>query len=111
MVVIVPNLLKLIAGKGVHAMAIYPFILARDAEVKANRTTLNHERIHFRQQIELGLLFFYLLYGAYYLYYRLRGNTHFKAYMSIPFEKEAYASETNSDYLIERKLWAWVKFI
>jgi hypothetical protein len=110
MVVIVTKLLRLIAGKGVIAMAIYPFILVRDAEESGNETMLNHERIHFRQQIELGLLFFYLLYGAYYLHNRRRGYLHSNAYRNIPFEKEAYANESNSDYLVTRKLWTWAKF-
>lgn len=111
MILIVPRFLKIIAGKGVKAMALFPFILVRDAEVGTNKTTIHHERIHFRQQIELLLIFFYILYGGFYLYYRLRGYTHFNAYMSIPFEKEAYANEANPNYLKERKVWRWLRYL
>lgn len=111
MILVVPKILKIVAGKRVKAMAIFPIILVRDIAVKESEATMNHERIHFRQQIELLILLFYLLYGGFYLYYRLRGYTHFNAYMSIPFEKEAYANESDLEYLKHRRIWVWAKYI
>ena len=111
MILIVPNFLRVIGGKYVNAMAVWPFILVRHREVKESEVIIHHEKIHFRQQKELLIILFYILYGYYYALYRLNGYTHFNAYMSIPFEKEAYSNESNFDYLKGRKFWAWTQFI
>lgn len=110
MILIVPRFLKFFAGKGIVAMALFPFILVRDMKIKENETTMNHERIHHRQQLELLIIFFYLIYGTYYLYYLMRGYTHFNAYMNIPFEREAYANEANTNYLKDRNFWEWMRY-
>jgi hypothetical protein len=111
MILVVPRIFKWIAGKSVVAISIFPFILLRDRETKYKSSTILHEKIHWHQQIELVLVFFYLLYGLFYLINRLRGYNHFNAYMSIPFEKEAYDNESKENYLKERKFWAWTKFL
>ncbi len=98
---------NIIPFKGFAAMAIFPFIFIRKdwyEKVSAGRlhTVLNHEKIHFRQQLELLLIGFYLLYLVFWIFYGYKG---------IPFEKEAYANAKDSDYLIKRKPFAWVKYI
>ncbi len=47
----------------VGGLALYPFIFIKEG-LDQQRTTvlLNHERIHLRQQIELLILPFYLIY-------------------------------------------------
>jgi hypothetical protein len=72
---------------------------------------VNHEKIHFWQQVELIFVFFYLLYGLFYLYNRIRLKEHDASYRGIPFEKEAYANEDDLYYLKNRKLWAWTKHV
>lgn len=111
MILILPRVLRLIAGKWVNAMAIWPFILVRNREVRESKVIIHHEKIHFYQQVELLLIFFYILYGLFYLVYRLKGYNHFNAYMNIPFEREAYHEESNLDYLKTRKIWNWTHFI
>ena len=71
-------------------------------------TILNHERIHFWQQVELLFIVHWLLYVIFYLVGRLRGRNHDAAYRSIPFEREAYAFERDPGYLAERKPFAWI---
>ncbi len=93
--------------KGFSAMAIYPFIFIRKdwyKKVSADKlhTTLRHEKIHFRQQLELLLMGFYLLYLIFWIIY---------GYKEIPFEREAYASAEDVDYLSKRKPFAWMKYI
>jgi len=73
-----------------------------------NEVTLNHEKIHLAQQKELWLIGFYPLYAFYWLKARLfSGLTSNEAYHAIPFEKEAYAHETDDQYLNSRERFAW----
>jgi hypothetical protein len=75
------------------------------------QTILNHERIHFWQQVELLFIVHWLLYTIFYIAGRLNSKNHEEAYRSIPFEREAYAFEKNHQYLSERKAFAWKKFV
>lgn len=111
MILITPRFLKYFAGKFVSAMALWPFILVKNLETKESQVTIHHEKIHIRQQLEMLVLPFYLVYLGFYIYYRFLGNTHMQAYLRIPFEKEAYCEESNFDYLRKRKFWAWRFFI
>lgn len=111
MILILPTFLRLIAGKYVNAMAVYPFIIVRNQEVKESEVTIHHEKIHFRQQLELFIVPFYILYILFYIVYRFKGYNHFNAYMSIPFEREAYRNDTNLDYLKTRSFWAWINYL
>ena len=111
MILIVPLFLRIVAGKYVNAMALWPFILVRNLETKESEVTTHHEKIHIRQQLELFIIPFYVLYIGFYFYYRVKSKTHMQAYLCIPFEKEAYVSESDFDYLKIRKWWAWKRYI
>lgn len=91
-------------------MALFPFILVKTAGLKTNKIILNHENIHLRQQLELLLLPFYLIYLLNYLLNLLYYLNHGRAYRNIVFEREAYTHERNLQYLPKRKLWAWISF-
>lgn len=67
--------------------------------------------IHLRQELELLILPFYILYLLNYLFNLWRYKDRGKAYLNIVFEKEAYANEAETGYLRERKFWAWLKFL
>ncbi|HEX5172012.1 MAG TPA: hypothetical protein VFW11_22695 [Cyclobacteriaceae bacterium] len=71
---------------------------------------INHEKIHFYQQLELLFIFHWMLYVSFYLYFRMRGFNHDNAYRRIPFEKEAYEHERTEKYLLKRKLYYWLKY-
>ena len=60
-----------------------------------------------RNFMELGFIFFVILYLYYWLRNLLRGFTGSEAYYEIPFEKEAYQNDENENYLTERKRFAW----
>lgn len=83
----------LIPFKGYKAMCLWPFIFVRN-EVNFNDVDLNHEKIHWRQQIELLVIPFYIIYLIEWI---------FKGYKNISFEKEAYSNEDNLNYLKTRK--------
>lgn len=91
-------------------MAIFPFILVKEAHYKNDKIVINHEKIHLRQQLELGILFFYLWYIIEYLVYLLKVKNRDLAYRSISFEREAYTNERNFEYLENRKFWGFLKY-
>lgn len=95
----------------VTGMALFPFVVFDRAQRPQDPVLLRHERIHLRQQRELLVIPFYLLYLGFYLAARLRGRTHLQAYRSIPFEQEAYAHEVDDDYLEKRGFFAWWNFV
>ena len=94
---------------GFSAIALFPFIFIRKG-VKATPKLLNHERIHLRQQIELLVLPFYVLYILEFVVRSIIYRNPLKAYRNISFEREAYANDTNEDYLASRKLWSVFRY-
>lgn len=92
------------------AMAIYPFMFFKSADLKSDQLIINHEKIHFKQQIELLILPFYLLYLLNYCVNLLRYRDRRKSYLYICFEKEAYAHDHNLNYLKGRRLYSWIKY-
>jgi hypothetical protein len=89
-------------------MAIYPFILVKEENFKKSTVLINHEKIHLKQQLELFIIPFYLLYLINYIINLLRYSNHQEAYQQIIFEKEAYQNDSNPMYLLRRKRFAWL---
>jgi hypothetical protein len=94
--------------KNINGMALWPFILLRPG---ASERTINHERIHLRQQVELLVLPFYILYILSYVFNLFKYGFHEPAYRNIVFEKEAFQNDTNFNYLRKRKPFAWLLLI
>jgi len=94
----------------IRGMALWPFVLIMDDRLLRNKTLINHEQIHIRQQTEMLVIPFYLVYLFNYLINRFRFNGHYEAYRNIIFEKEAKENERDLNYLERRKFWAWVKY-
>jgi len=92
------------------AMAVYPFILLREKEMQNDPVLMHHEKIHHRQQLELLILPFYFFYLMNYLYQIIRLRNHYKAYKQIIFEREAFAMESDFDYLKKRRMFAFLNF-
>lgn len=103
----IPKVLSIFIN--IWAITLWPFIICRG---QMNEVTLNHEKIHIKQQAELLLIGFYILYAYYWLKARLwlRLGNH-EAYMAIPFELEAYAMEQDFRYLKNRKRFAWLDYL
>lgn len=98
-----------ISALGPDGMALFPFILVRHRH--PGPTLLNHERIHLRQQAELGVLPFYLWYVLEYLIRRIQYRDHYTAYRNIGFEREAFANDANLNYLSTRRFWAFWRYM
>lgn len=90
-------------------MALFPFILVR--QPNPGPTLLNHERIHLRQQAELGILPFYIWYVLEYLIRRFQYRGHYLAYRNISFEREAFANDNNLLYLKNRPFWGFWRYV
>lgn len=102
---------KYLIPKGYAGMTVFPFIILRDKKYKLNKTTINHEKIHIRQQLELLIVPFYIWYFTDLLYKYIKYKDFNKAYHNIVFEREAYANENNLDYLPKRNFWSFWKYL
>jgi len=89
-------------------ITLWPLIIIRPG---AKETTINHESIHIKQQGELLVLPFYVLYLLEYIIRSIAYLNIDKAYENISFEREAYSNQDNPDYLISRKRYSWVKYL
>lgn len=93
-----------------NAIALFPFILIRKG-THITPQLLNHERIHLRQQVELLVIPFYLLYLAEFIVRSIRYRSSFKAYLNISFEREAYTNDNDLCYLAKRKFWSSFRYL
>ena len=102
----IPGYLSLFIS--IRAITIWPFIFIKDS---GDDELINHERIHLVQQKELLLLGFYLLYIVFWTIGLIKFRNFQKAYMEIPFEKEAYANDSNWAFLLNRPRYNWIKYL
>lgn len=103
-------IVRLLTGKFATAIALWPFIILRTNTLLKNEVLIRHEKIHLRQQAELLLVFFYILYGLEFMYHYFLCRDRRTAYYRISFEREAYAQEQNEEYLKNRKLFAFINY-
>ena len=102
---------KYLIPKRFKAIALFPFILIRDNFETNNLVLINHEKIHLRQQLELLIIPFYVLYFIDYILKTILFQDKNKAYKNILFEREAYLNEENMDYLQTRPFWNWTRYL
>lgn len=108
MIILCQNLLK---NTKINGIALFPFILLKNSTDKTNQKLLNHEKIHLRQQVELLVFFFYIWYVVEYYYWFFKLKNSYQAYRRISFEREAYANESDLDYLQKRKYYGFFKYL
>ena len=97
----------------IGGITIWPFIILRERYNVPNafysKRIVNHESIHIKQQEELLVIPFYILYVTeWFIKLFFYGK---EAYYNISFEREAYSNDTNLNYLKERKMYSWIKRI
>lgn len=93
------------------AIVIFPFLITRNKDIKNNLEIINHEKIHFRQIIEMLIFPFYLWYGLEYLVRLVKYKNKYQAYRNISFEREAYAHENDLNYLKKRTFWRFLRYL
>lgn len=100
----------------IGGITLWPFVILREYYQKntnywvtKREKTINHESIHIKQQEELLIIPFYVLYiTEWFIKLFFYGK---KAYYNISFEREAYANENDYEYLKNRRFWAWLKYL
>lgn len=116
---------NILPPKGYKAITLLNLIFVRKG-TELNEVDINHEAIHWKQEKELLIVGFYILYVLFFFIrlvqyaitgYRLmwRGYKKFglwkTAYRKNPFEQEAYCYQNYVDYLKHRKHYDWRYFI
>ncbi|MEN3325099.1 hypothetical protein VP395_15280 [Mariniflexile soesokkakense] len=102
---------KYLVPKGYLGFACYPCVFLKSKELRTDSILLNHENIHLRQQKEMLLIPFYLIYSVEFLIRFIQYENWHIAYRNISFEREAYTNETHLDYLNQRKSWSFLKYL
>lgn len=102
---------KYLVPKGYTGITIFPFVFLKTKALKADAVLINHEKIHLRQQLELLIVPFYIIYGIEFLVRLIQFKNWYSAYRNISFEREAYQHQTNFCYLKKRKFWSFLKYI
>ena len=103
----IPQLMSIVIN--VYAITLWPFVFIRD---EGDERTIWHEKIHLRQQVELGIIGFYLLYIGFWIFHIIKLRDRYAAYHAIPFEKEAYTwDKSGKEYLQKRYFWSWLNFL
>lgn len=92
-------------------LSLWPFIILKEDALKKDEALINHERIHLKQQRELLILPFYILYISEWLLRTLLYLDSYRAYQNISFEREAYANENDKDYLSQRKTFGFLDYL
>lgn len=102
---------KYLIPKGYSGMALFPFILLKERRDVSNAVMLQHEKIHLRQQLEMLILPFFIWYGIEFFIRILQYRDKHLAYRNISFEREAYANESQKDFLQNRKFWNFFNYL
>lgn len=86
---------------GIRGIMLFPFCIVRGLSKwytkEKQQETIDHEKIHFKQCLELGIIGFYILY----LFYQIKHG-----YRNNPFEVEAFKYQC---CINKRKPYGWVK--
>lgn len=94
-----------------RAAAIFPFIFVRSQDV-IEPWLINHELIHFRQQLETLFIGFYILYWCEIIHAKIILKKSWpETYKWLSSEQEAYLNQNNSEYLENRKFGAMFWFV
>ena len=105
--------LKFFLGKYVIGITLAPFGIYLSEKYLTNTKTINHEKIHWKQQLEMLIIPFYLWYFIEWIIklFTISGSGGESAYRSLSFEREAYDNADNLNYIETRKPYSWFKYI
>jgi len=102
---------KYLVPKGYGGITIFPFVFFRSKSHAADVVSVNHEKIHLRQQAEMLVVAFFLWYLIEFAIRFAKYRNWHKAYRNIGFEREAYQNEHDADYLRRRTWWKFLQYI
>lgn len=111
----VPVWLSKVAPIEIYAISFGFWVWSR---YTVNTRQRNHETIHYQQQLELGFLFQWVLYGLFWAILFVRylckrvPKAGAMAYRANPFEREAYEWDVSPTYLDERVRYkGWLRYV
>lgn len=99
-----PILFQTFFRENIRAFAFWPFIFIKHRSLIKDKVLLNQEKIHLRQQRELLVIPFYIIYLLEFMVHLIRLRSIDEAYRAISFEREAYANHHNREYLNARRI-------
>ena len=109
--------LNKICFDSIGGLAIWPFIFIRK-DMHKNiigtirfRRLINHEKIHFRQQLELLIIPFYIWYLTEWCIKAYLYKSWNQGYREISFEREAYANDVDLEYFKKRKILKFLNYL
>lgn len=97
--------------KNYVGLSVWPFIILKNDSLKTDIVLINHEKIHLKQQLELLIIPFYLIYITEWLMRSLFYLSFYRGYQNISFEREAYVNEHNLNYSSERRPFSFIKYL
>tara|TARA_R110002051_G_scaffold145240_1_gene218203 strand:+ start:172390 stop:172713 length:324 start_codon:yes stop_codon:yes gene_type:complete len=101
---------KYIVPRGYIGITVYPFIFLKATALKENLILVNHEKIHLKQQLELLIVPFYIIYILEFLIRLIKYKNWCLAYSNISFEREAFKNEMDLDFLKTRRIWNFMYY-
>ncbi len=102
---------RFLLRKNFLGITLWPFVILKYKELRKDEVLLNHEGIHFRQQLELLVIPFFIWYTLEFIIRLSVYKNRSLAYRNISFEREAYKNEKDLQYLKGRSFWRFLKFI
>ena len=101
---------KYLVPRGYTGLAVFPFVFLKHKSYKGDIILVNHEKIHLRQQLELLIIPFYVLYAIEFFTRLIQHKNWYLAYKNLSFEREAYYHEADMNYLKQRRFWNFLKY-
>jgi hypothetical protein len=99
---------NIIPPKGFSAINLFGILFVRKGVTITGRL-IDHEKIHTAQMKELLYIFFYIWYVLEWLIKLVRYEE--QSYRNISFEREAYSKDYNPNYLKNRKIYSFIKYL
>ena len=96
--------------RGYIGITIFPFMFLKYSALKGNTVLINHEKIHLKQQLELLIIPFFIIYTVEFLIRLFQYKKWELAYRNISFEREAYNNEKDFNYLETRGPFNFMKY-
>lgn len=101
--------IKMVTFNWADGITLAPFGIYVKEKYLNDKVILNHEKIHWQQQLEMGIVFYY---AWYFIEWTMRlPYDKNRAYRKLSMEKESYANEKNLKYLETRKKFAWKEYL
>lgn len=97
--------------KGFSAMNLFGVVVAREDSLPLSKRILNHEAIHSFQIKELFFIGFYVWYVIEWLFRLVYYRDFKEAYKNTCFEREAFDNDGDTNYLIQRKRFAFLPYL